>query len=77
MKKEVMKVPKAINIFPTLRAEMARKNLETQDIAEHIGIHRITLGRKLAGKYELTLSEALKIGELFPDVDLRKLFQKV
>ncbi len=69
-------MPKAINIFPTLRAEMARCEIDVQDIADQIGIHRITAGHKLAGRYEFTLTEALKIGELFPKIDLRKLFRK-
>lgn len=69
-------MPKSNIIFPNLRAEMARKGVEVQDIATQIGVVRTTAGQKLSGKYELRLSEALKIGELFPEVDMRKLFEK-
>ena len=69
-------MPYSINKFPNLRAEMARKKITVQDIANHLGIHRSTTSMKLSGKYEFTLSEALKIGTLFPRIDWRKRFQQ-
>ena len=63
-------------IFPRLRAEMAREKLGIQEIATQVGMNRSTASQKLSGKYDFWLSEALKIGELFPDVELKALFQK-
>ena len=66
----------AANIkYPNLRAEMARKNITIQDIAEVITTGRDTAGAKLSGKRPLHLDEAIAIFDtFFPYADMRCLF---
>lgn len=64
------------NVFPTLRAEMARHEVSIVDIAQLLGIRRETVYEKLCGKQPIRLEEAFRIGALFPNIPILELFQK-
>ena len=67
----------AKNAYPNLRAEMSRRNVTVQDIAEAIGRGRDTVGKKLARERPLHYDEAVIIADaFFQDVDIRYLFCK-
>lgn len=51
--------------FSNLRAEMARKGITVQEIADSIGVNRDTASRKLSRKSSFTLDEAFKIERQF------------
>lgn len=69
-----MAYPNSIR-YPNLRAEMARRSLTIQDVAEVIGVNRDTMSKKLSGKSPLFLDEAFKIiNDLFPDADIKNIF---
>lgn len=65
-------------MFSNLRAEMARKQVTIQEIADMIGVGRDAASKKLSGKAPLTLAEAFRIEtEYFPDSDVRYLFAEL
>ena len=73
--KEGKNVATANIAFANLRAEMARKNINTRDIAQAIQVARSTAGYKLARKQPITIDEAFMIVDtLFPEYDIRYLF---
>lgn len=51
--------------FSNLRAEMARKGITVQEIADSIGVNRDTAARKLSRKSPIALSEAFLIERKF------------
>ena len=60
-----------------LEAEIARRNLTKQEVADCIGISKRTLYDKLVGKTAFTIKEASKLqGELFPDCEMDYLFEQ-
>lgn len=60
-----------------LQAEIVRKKINKQMIADAIGRTYNTLNLKISGKYSFTYDEAIKIQErFFPDCDLKELFEK-
>lgn len=60
-----------------LEAEIARKNLTKQKIADCIGISKRTLYDKLTGKTAFTINEASKLQkELFPECEMEYLFKQ-
>lgn len=66
------------NIYPNLRAEMARKNISITMIANDPRIRRTvgTMSMKLNGKADLLLREALAIKEILGvDTPIEILFQ--
>ena len=64
-------------MFPNLRAEMARKNLNMTQLSEITGIPLQRLSVKLSGKRELLMKEAIKIKDaLEVDMSLDELFKK-
>lgn len=64
-------------MFPNLRAEMARKNLNMTQLSEITGIPLQRLSVKLSGKRELLMNEAIKIkNALEVDMSLDELFKK-
>lgn len=65
------------NIYPNLRAAMARCGKTIGQLAEDTGIHRECMSRKICGKTAFWLDEALAIAAAvgFED-DVRWLFQK-
>lgn len=62
-------------MFNNLRAEMARKELTIQDLADCLGVRYATVCDKLNGKYRFYYDEAKKLkDELFPECDIEYLF---
>lgn len=63
-------------MFSNLRAEMARKNITGQELAERIGITNGTFSQKFNGKSDFTLKEAKAIKEaLGTDLTIEALFE--
>lgn len=56
---------------------VARKEnrLKQKDVARELGIHSVTYSRKETGEKEFTLSEALKLAEMF-DTTVDELFRR-
>lgn len=64
-------------MYPTLRAELARKGMTMKSIAKKIGIAESTLSLKFNGKFDFTLAEAENIKkEIGVDMPLEELFEK-
>lgn len=64
-------------MFPNLRAEMARNNVNLTHMAKVLGITVSTMSAKNSGNAQFTLDEALKIKRfLKTDLSLEKLFEK-
>jgi len=64
-------------MYQNLRAEMARKGLTIQDLAETLGVRYATMCDKLNGKYRFYYDEAKKIKDVhFPECDIEYLFEK-
>ncbi|HHX63135.1 MAG TPA: hypothetical protein GX707_20855 [Epulopiscium sp.] len=62
-------------MFPNLRAEMARKNIKNTDIAKELTVTYDSISNKNRGKTEYSLSEVLKIRNVFfPGMSLDYLF---
>lgn len=60
-----------------LKAEIIRKKINKEKMAETIGKTYNTLNLKISGKYPFTYDEAIKIQEaFFPDYDIKELFKK-
>lgn len=59
------------------RLFVARKEnkLDQKDVAKELGIHRVSYSRKETEDKEFTLSEALKLADLF-DTTVDELFKK-
>ena len=70
-------MPTAKIAYSNLKAEMARKNIYIQDIANILGVSRDTAGRKLSRKNPLSLDEAFVIvRSFFPDQEVCYLFSE-
>lgn len=64
-------------MYKNLLAEMARAGVTRAQVAKVIGKSYNHVREKINGKYEFEYGEALKIQEeLFPDVDLKYLFDR-
>ncbi|HEY2419885.1 MAG TPA: XRE family transcriptional regulator [Neobacillus sp.] len=64
-------------MFPNLKAEMARKNIDGVDISVLIECTPKTFSSKLTGKTEFTRSEIFKIQkEIFPNFTVEYLFSE-
>ena len=64
-------------MYPNLRAELARRNLGLQEIADLLGLTTSSASKKIAGKQTMTLSEAFKIQKwLNTDITLDELFKR-
>ena len=64
-------------MYPTIKAEMARKNMTITELANVTGIRYQTLSEKLRGNYGFTVAEAKKIKEaLGVDISLEDLFER-
>jgi plasmid maintenance system antidote protein VapI len=64
-------------MFPNIRAEMARKGLKINSMAEVLEINDRTLGNKLAGKTEFTWTEVSQIRKrFFPSCSIEYLFDQ-
>lgn len=65
-------------MFSSLRAEMARNGVTIEQIAKEVGVCRETMSRKLSGKSDLKLNEALLISKkFFPNVSVWDLFSEL
>ena len=57
--------------YPNLRAEMARRGIKPQDIADHLGMTVENVRNKINGKVTITLPEMKSINtHFFPDLSL-------
>ncbi|MDP5276559.1 hypothetical protein [Chengkuizengella axinellae] len=64
-------------MFPNLRAEMARKGIESKTMSLELDVTAKTISNKLCGKSEFTLSEMLAIKyKFFPSMTLEYLFER-
>ena len=72
-----MSYPNSI-VFSNLRAEMARKGITIQNLANELEISRQTASHKFSGKAPLYLDEAIKINKrFFPETTVDYLFQEL
>jgi hypothetical protein len=63
-------------MFPNLRAEMARKNINNKHLANILDISHDSVGNKMNGRTEFTRLEMFKIKqEYFPDLSIEYLFE--
>jgi plasmid maintenance system antidote protein VapI len=62
-------------MYKNLKAEMARRDVSIQKLANLTGIRYQTLTAKLRGDTYLTLPEAIKIADQFDDCTLDYLFR--
>lgn len=53
--------PNTAGLLAEMRAEMARQQLTTKALADSVGMTVDQIGRRLAGKIEITVPEALAI----------------
>lgn len=62
-------------MFPNLRAEMARKNINGKHLASVLNISHDSVGNKMNGRTEFTRLEMFRIKqELFPNLSIDYLF---
>lgn len=63
-------------MYPNLAAEMARRNVRSDDIAKSINVCNRTARNKLAGRVPFTWPEAKTIrNQFFPDIAMDVLFE--
>ena len=63
-------------MYCNLEAELKRKQITREQLADLLGINVATVSKKLNVPNRLKLCEALEIQEkLFPDMDMRELFE--
>lgn len=66
---------KVKRMFPNLRAEITRRNLTMEKVAEAIGVSTTHFSLKMNGKYTFTLKEAIAIKKLLKtEMALEELF---
>lgn len=53
-------------MFKNLKAEMLKQDVSINKLAQHIGVTKDTMYRKLIGRINITIREAKKIQTLFP-----------
>ena len=64
-------------VYPALAGEMAARGITRKQVFERLGITESSLHRKMHGKTEFTLAEALMIHrEFLPNMDFVTLFQR-
>ncbi len=64
-------------LYPVLEAEIAKRGILKKQIAEEAGIDQGMLSKRLVGKTEFMLKEALAIQKrFFPDMSVNELFEK-
>ena len=59
-----------------LKAEMARRNLSSEKLAQLIGMRPNTLRQKIRGNTEFTIPEAQAIKKVFTGLTIDYLFEK-
>ena len=61
--------------YSNLKAEMARKDITIESMAQMLGIHRNSVANKLNGASSFTIEEAMKIRSSFlPELEYEYLF---
>jgi hypothetical protein len=64
-------------MYRNLEAEMVRRGIDRQEIAEFLKVRYATVVDKLSGKYPFKLDEALAIKKrFFPNLSIEYLFEK-
>lgn len=64
-------------MFPNLRAEMARNNLDGITISKALGCSRKSFSNKMVGKTEFTRAELFQIRKnFFPNLSIEYLFSE-
>lgn len=64
-------------MYRNAKAEMTRRGLRLEDVAEKMGITIATLSQKLNGKYPFTLNEAKQFKRIVEsDLPLEVLFEE-
>ena len=64
-------------MYPNIKAELARKDMTMVDLSNATGIRYQTLVSKLKGNYQVTIPEAISIKQaLRVDMPLEVLFEK-
>lgn len=62
-------------MYYNLEAELKRKNIKRQDLANHLGIALTTVSEKMQGKSDFSLSVAFKIKKfLNVNIPIEELF---
>ena len=62
--------------YLNLKAEMAKRNISIEDIAQLLKIHRNSVANKINGRSRFTVDEALLIRDtFFPNLSTDYLFQ--
>ena len=65
-------------MYKNVKAEMSRKGIILEDLAEALGLTIGTVSQKLNGKYPITLNEAKIIKKrLGVDIPLEELFEVI
>lgn len=60
-----------------LRAEMARKKISIEEMADFLDMHRNSVANKINGSSSFTIEESIKIQEkYFPEMTLKYLFSR-
>ncbi len=62
--------------FPNLLGEMLKAGMDKKDLAEHLGISRRTLDRRLNGSIEFRWKELQILHSLFSSVPMRVLLER-
>lgn len=62
-------------VYSNLKAEMARKDITIESMAQMLGIHRNSVANKLNGASSFSIEEAMKIQDsFFQDLEYKYLF---
>lgn len=65
-------------MYPNLRAELARRNMTIQELADKAGINRSTMYQKMSGEFDFFYKECLKIkNALQTEIPIEVLFSTV
>lgn len=65
------------SLYPNLDREMAESKIEYPALAVAIGMHPMAVYRRLVGKSEWKLHEAMKICGFFDNYDMKTLFLRL
>lgn len=62
---EVIALAKAVNIYPNLAAEMARRDHGTKELAELLGMSYCSVLARLRGRVDFELMEVKRLMEIY------------
>lgn len=63
-------------VYPVLEAEMAKRNIQKQQIAKSLGISMKAFSEKRNGNLGFWWSEVLILHSFFPDIPIEELMKK-